>query len=162
MWIYPHTVSGDHTIIAKVNGTMEKEYFFSVDDGGYIQFELERSANDGKAKTANAVVTTNSWQKVMVSYNASTNEVLIYYNEQSQTLASNINGTSTSLSDDLYIGMLGGSYSSKHFDGLIDDVKIYDYIASSDQTTVGDLNEDGIVDFNDFAELADDWLEVGL
>jgi len=45
---------------------------------------------------------------------------------------------------------------------VIDDVRIYDYIVDSKQTTVGDLNEDDIVDFKDLAELTEDWLESGI
>ena len=161
-WIYPHTVIGKHAIITKVNGSQEKEYLLSVDNGGYIRFEIERSSNNGMARTTDAVVTTNSWQRIMATYNASTYEVLLYHNDQLQTITSTIEGPSNILSDYLCIGMLGGPYLSDHFDGLIDDVKIYDYIIDARPIIVGDLNEDDVVDFKDLAELIENWLKIGI
>jgi hypothetical protein len=160
-WIYPHSISGDHAILAKVNGSTEKEYLFSVDDGGYLQLDLERSANDGRAKSIDQVITINEWQKVMMTYNASTNEVLFYRNDQLVPLTSTVNGSSNSLDDDLYIGMLGASYYSKHFDGLIDDVRIYDYIVS-EEIREADLDKDGTVELDDLLIFVQEWLEIGI
>ncbi|UCG56938.1 MAG: hypothetical protein JSU70_19000 [Phycisphaerales bacterium] len=57
-----------------------------------------------------------------------------------------------------------GQTLQKHFVGLMDELRIYDYALSQEQVLYlaglqADLNDDKAVDFVDFAELADAWLD---
>ena len=47
------------------------------------------------------------------------------------------------------------------WDGLIDDVRIYDYVAEK-EFNVADFDKNDIVDLNDLAEFVEDWLEIGI
>jgi len=135
MWVYPHSVSGDYCIISKVNGSYHKEYMITLYDQE-IQFDIERTGNNGAANTNN-VMSANEWQQILVTYDVSTENVAIYVDGESKTLASNtIGGPSTGQSDDLCIGRRGGSYNDNYFDGLIDDVKIYDSLEPPPQPTI--------------------------
>jgi len=157
-WIYPYSISGYRTILAKVHDTMYKEYSLSLYNGK-IFFEIEQGANDGNAETIDAMVTTNEWQHIMAAYDASTQEVFIYYNGKPQNFTSTIGGPSNQTNDDLFIGMRGGSYFNQHFSGKIDEVEIYNCLALPSSLSPGDLNKDGIVSLHDFAFLAANWLK---
>jgi len=51
--------------------------------------------------------------------------------------------------------------TGRYWDGLIDDVRIYDYIAE-EVFNIADFDEDGTVDFKDLAEFVEDWLKEGI
>jgi len=157
-WIYPHTTSSIHTVIAKVHSNREKEYALSINQGT-IWFDIESQANNGNAHTDYDVVTPGNWQHIMAAYKKSTQEVTIYYNYVPQSLSTNtITEPSTVTSDDLFIGMMGGTYYNRNFDGLIDDVRIYNYAVWPDDKSPYDLNNDDNVDVRDYALLSDNWL----
>ncbi|MFH1615639.1 MAG: LamG-like jellyroll fold domain-containing protein [Planctomycetota bacterium] len=164
-WINPASVSGLRGIIAKLTDAQDKEYAFSVSDAK-LRLDVEKGGNNGAAATLTEVVTTGDWQHVAVTFDSSTLAVTFYHNGVAQTTVQNggaIDTLPTKLDDDLYIGMWGGAYHTYKFSGAIDDVRIYNSVLSPEQVKtlanglLADLNNDGVVNFKDFAHLADIW-----
>jgi len=79
---------------------------------------------------------------------------------------------STGTLDSTYPTVIGtdgaeGLYWPYWFEGAIDDVRIYNTVLSDSEVRHlsgirGDLNDDAKVDFKDFAELGESWLDEGL
>jgi len=163
-WIYPHSISGNRGIVAKIKDTMDKEYAFSIGnddapDGGLI-LDVEYNTNNG-AEYTNTVVTPGEWQHVMVTFDSTSMDAAFYHNFQPVPVVfDNLEHLPRYFNDDLCIGRWGGSYNSKYFDGIIDEVKIYNCVVELAAVLPGDLDDNGIVDFNDFAIFAPDWGEI--
>ena len=164
-WIYPHSISGSRGIVAKIKSNSDKEFAFSLgnDDAmdGALGLDVENNANDGAEYTA-PIVTTGEWQHVMVIFDSTAKDAYFYHNFNPVPLYSSISNPITALpryfDDNLCIGRWGGTYNSKYFDGIIDDVRIYDY-SLLQANLQADFNQDDIVDFKDFARLALEWLK---
>lgn len=135
---------------------------------------LTFNAMTGTAITANGVLVLNQWQMFVVTMNEA-GAVTIYKNGipvQTGTVAvpavvtrtSNFIGESNWTADALY-------------NGLIDDIKIYNYAATADDiaqeyfTAVGnfcryrpalDYDNNCIVDMGDFASIAAQWMQCGI
>ena len=130
---------------------MNKEYAFYVDTSGKLVLEVEYNANDGISSTSNGVVQLEQWQHVMVTFDASTKTPVFYYNFQEVPGGSPFSALPTSLDNDLYIGKWGEGYLNDNFDGIIDDVRIYNYVLEAPSMLSVDLNRDHIVDLNDLS-----------
>ena len=156
-WIYPRSVSGKHGIVTKVKDTMDKEYAFSIENGA-LTLEVERAANDGREATA-AVVETHVWQHVMVVFDSTTTNAKFYIDGQLQPVISDsITALPRYYNDDLYIGKWGGNYNNSHFNGIIDDVRIYNYALQPKGASIADLDGDRKVTLADFALFSSQWL----
>jgi len=161
-WIYPHSISGDRGIVAKIYSNSDKEYAFSLgNDGapdGALVLDVEVAANDG-AESTDAVVTTNEWQHVMVVFDSVATDAAFYYNfEPVPVVSDSITAAHVASGDNLCIGRWGGKYNSKYFDGIIDDVRIYNYKLQSASSSQADINQDGIVDSIDLDIFLENWL----
>ena len=107
--------------------------------------------------TAN--INDNKWHHVAALYDGS--KMLLYVDgelEGSQVASGSLNVSTANV----YIG----GNTSQSFNGLIDDVFIYNRALSKDElqqiiaySRPADLNTDGTVDFKDFAQQAQHWLE---
>jgi len=157
-WIYPHTISHRVGVITKTESNAGKEYAFYVASDGRLALEVEYNANDGISTTSDAVIQLGQWQHIMVTFDASTRTPVFYYNFQAVPGGSPIPALPTALNNDLYIGMWGQGYLNDNFDGLIDDVRIYNYVLAPVPAVPADLNRDNIVDLNDMSVLANNWL----
>ncbi|MCK4751802.1 MAG: hypothetical protein KAS75_00035 [Planctomycetes bacterium] len=129
-WIYPDSITSAKTIVSKVKDGADKEYLFRILDGE-LTLDMETNSNNQDATTTTTPVTVGSWQHVVVTFNSSTMTPTFYYNGQPQTSTNEIDTLPDQSNDDLYIGMLGGTYQSALFDGKIDDVRIYDKALSA-------------------------------
>jgi len=156
-WIYPHSVSGKYGIVTKVKNNSNKEYAFSI-EGGALTLEVEANANDGKEATG-VVVVPNVWQHVMVVFDSATTDATFYVDDQLQEVVSDsINKLPVYFNDKLHIGRWGGSYNNSYFNGVIDDVRIYNYALRPKEISIADMDGDRKVTFADFALFANDWM----
>jgi len=157
-WIYPHNIPDDDRmgIVTKTEGNYNKEYAFYVTNRGELALEVERTGNNGIATTYDTVVTTGEWQHVMVAFDASTPATIFYHNLE-EFPGGSITELPVALNNDLYIGMWGEGYKNANFDGLIDDVRIYNYTIVTPVVPTN-LYEDNTIDFKDHAIFADNWL----
>ena len=138
---------------------MNKEYAFYVDTNGRLVLEVEYNANDGISSTSDGVVQLGQWQHVMVTFDASTRTPTFYYNFREVPGGSPFAALPTSLDNDLYIGKWGEGYYNDNFDGIIDDVRIYNYVLEATTAILPvDLNKDNIIDLTDLSIFANSWL----
>ena len=153
-WIYPHSLSGWRGIVTKVKDLNNKEYAFGLENGA-LTLEVEANGNNGREATA-PVIATNRWQHVMVIFDATTRNAKFYLDGQFQAVVSDtINALPVYSNDNVCIGAWGGTYNNtRNFDGIIDDVKIYNCMPGQLEY---DLNHDGAVNMKDFAVFANSW-----
>jgi len=157
-WIYPHSVSGKRGIVTKVKDTMDKEYAFSIENGA-LTLEVENAANDGREATG-PVVQTDVWQHVLVVFDSATKNAKFYLDGQLQAVVSDsINALPRYFNDNLCVGRWGGSYNNSYFDGLLDDVRIYDYALQPNAPSAADMNGDRKVDWVDLVPFSQEWMK---
>jgi hypothetical protein len=126
-WIRPDSVSGVQGIVTKIKGTDDKEYAFSL-EGNELRLDVEKDGNGQYGRTTTAPAASGSWQLVVVTFDSSEPEPAFYHNGIVQTSSEDIDALPDELSDALYIGKWGGTDSNSHFDGKIDDVRLFNRV----------------------------------
>jgi len=132
-------------------------YFLTAENTNCYRFRANWTT-DGQWYTPLGTLTLNQWTHIAITYDASsdTNNPDIYLNGilqvQDNTCASNVSasGTWTNTADNWAIGG-GDSSIINNFNGLIDQVRVYDYIRTPTQV-VWDYNQGAPVaqyNFND-------------
>jgi hypothetical protein len=142
-WIYPETWGENSMgrVVDKREGVNDALKLFIYGAGNppnhSLTFERKFSAGSGYemwATPADSIV-LNTWQHVAVTYDDSdpANEPSIYINGQLQTLTPIMTGSGTAVdtTDDYIIGNRGAGDMT--FDGIIDDLRIYSRILTSDE-----------------------------
>jgi hypothetical protein len=143
-WIYPKSMPPENVhmaVVSKVKDEADKEYCLSVSNG-ILGLGVEKNSNNQFAQTTTSPVTINSWQFIVVAFDSSCTTPTFYHNGQIQPSENIIDTLPDSLSDDLYIGLLGGIYQSNPFDGMIDDVRIYDRVLTAGE--IWQLYQEGL------------------
>jgi hypothetical protein len=135
----------------------------TTDDNGPVEAQAKRQV------TSSIAVNDNVWHHVVGMRDGST--LLLYIDgllDGTNTLPAGYNLAGTS-QHNAYVGaIIDHRYGSlfKFYNGLIDDVRVYsralsraeiEYLAGKPRI---DTNEDGTIDFRDYAFLADTWLEA--
>jgi hypothetical protein len=137
-WIYPRDWgSGEEGRIVK-NGFAGYFDFYLLgpdypgNDLSTIVFQADWDTNGGWA-IADNVITLNEWQHVAVTYDGSSvnDDPIIYINGVAQTVteAQAPSGSREAPNSTTFIG----GYTDQNFDGIIDDVRIYNRILSADE-----------------------------
>ncbi len=136
-------------------------YCFFSGGNGSISFYVRNSNNDGITDVSTPFV-GGQWVHLAATF--SNGNLTLYENGlpvDSSTLSTSTINTNTG---PLAIGADGSGYES--FSGIIDDVRIYDYVVSQPEiqalTNVPvelpfDLNGDSRIDFKDFAMVSSEW-----
>ncbi|HLB74668.1 MAG TPA: LamG domain-containing protein [Sedimentisphaerales bacterium] len=120
-WIHPDVVSGSHGIVTKLEGTSNKQYTLTFNNGE-LRFEYELSGNN-YATSGGTVVTAGEWQHVAVTIDSLL--LVNLYIDGVSVASETAPGEVLAQSNPVVIGRWSGSYNSNYFDGLIDDVQIY-------------------------------------
>ncbi|UCG56514.1 MAG: hypothetical protein JSU70_16825 [Phycisphaerales bacterium] len=158
-WVKIRTVRGNWTSVVNKGLTawrLETLYdtrrmHFAVTDEHYID--------------ADANIPPNEWHHVCGTYDGS--NIRLYMNGvQDAASPAAYSGPIATNTNNLLIGRYSGGLSSGEWDGLIDDVRIYNYPLDADEILKrisvepprGDLNNDCAVDSADLAVLAASWL----
>jgi hypothetical protein len=134
-WIKPESLGGGtygQAIVFKAKDNSDKEFIFHQ-NGGKLSIEVEKNSNNRKAETTTLPVTTNIWQHVAVTFESSSLTPTFYHNGQIQLSISNINALPDQLDDPLCIGRWGGTYNNYYFEGVIDEVAIYNRTLSDQE-----------------------------
>ncbi|MHC4112615.1 MAG: LamG-like jellyroll fold domain-containing protein, partial [Planctomycetota bacterium] len=125
-WIRPDVVTGGRGIVTKCEGSSHKQYVLTM-AGGQLRFEYELSGNN--YSLTGGTVRAGAWQNVAVTVDGSL-LVNLYINATS--VASEMaDGEVLSQTNPVVIGRWSGTYNSNYFDGLIDDVRIYNRVLSA-------------------------------
>lgn len=137
MWVYPRTTGGGNA------GRILDKYGVSGTDGEWTVFynTALRFQHHGWTTTegewGGSTLTLNAWNNVIISYDTgSTSNIPAMYVNGSPvavTTTSAPTGTLANIAKDLRIG--NNSALNRGFDGLIDDVRIYNRILSPEEAT---------------------------
>jgi hypothetical protein len=131
-WIYPRSMGqdGEGRIVSKRN----PGYEFFLTGQNAIAVYIPHTTRYAFQVSANNAITLNTWQHVAFVYNEDgDNKIKLYVNGKLLTDGFNIVGLGTLSDDRQYALVIGryGNFSIRHFDGFIDDVRIYNQSLSS-------------------------------
>ncbi|MCH8330897.1 MAG: hypothetical protein IH946_05885, partial [Bacteroidetes bacterium] len=131
-WVYPHSSSGHNPIICKqgVYGSALHNFYLNyghVDQNGQFELGFDRASDGLNFKVNSGFFTSNNWYHVVGAYDGS--NLLLYIN--GSLVASNFVGAilpQASTTTPLRIGNGSNPGHPNHgvFDGVIDEVRIYD------------------------------------
>jgi len=145
-WIKPR--SEEITILSKVQGGHNKEYFLYTKPEQQIRYMIENWYDDSDHyTTTTSPINFNEWQHIAVTFDADTYGTKIYHNGMPQGTTGSIDELPKMLDDDLTIGIYGGNLMEKPFDGIIDEVRISDITRNSDWILTGYNNQNDPVSF---------------
>jgi prepilin-type N-terminal cleavage/methylation domain-containing protein len=124
IWVYPKTNSAFGGIVIK--GIDDKFQLVARNDG-YFEIYVENGSGVGQALST-VPITVNAWQHLAAIFNP-TAQYLYLYKNGAETKVSCTIGSLRSNSTDFYIGR----YSAYYFNGLVDEVRIYNAATSASQ-----------------------------
>ncbi|MCA9389909.1 LamG domain-containing protein, partial [candidate division WWE3 bacterium] len=145
-WINPRSFgeNGWGRIVDKSSSTGANDGFaFELDDtDNALLYEYGFSSSNGYWRTPTNSISTDEWQHVAVVYNNSStsNDPILYINGIAMSIPEEFTpaGTrETDASQTMYLGNY--SATSRTFDGIIDDIKVYNYARTSSQI-IEDMN----------------------
>ncbi|MCK4913440.1 MAG: LamG domain-containing protein [Planctomycetes bacterium] len=169
----PTAVGYDMWVVNKYSDSTDTGYALLVDTyysedrvGFYIA-----DSNSTTRLRSNSDIAIDTWYHIAATYDGSTMKV--YINGEEDNSASHITGIST-FNEHLFIG--GSNTDSLYFDGIIDEVRIYDSNMTQEQIAglmapepicgdfghpypLGDFDNNCRVNMLDFAFFADNWLK---
>jgi len=158
-WIKIRTVSEDWTSI--VNKGLTAWRLETLYDTGRMHFAV----TDEHYVNSDAEIPDGEWHHVCGTYDGVDIRLYIDGKQDPENPAA-YRGKIGTNTNNLFIGRYSGSFSNGAWDGLIDEVRIYDYALSADEIIellcvdppLSDLDGNCIVDFSDFAIFASNWL----
>ena len=147
-WIKPNSLSGSMGIVSKLSGTSNKQYGLTTDEDT-IQFHYETASNN--YFLYGGALTIGTWQHIAVTVDDSLN-ILIYVNGDLKI--SDIAPAETFPTEEpVIIGKVAGTYNSQFFDGIIDEVIIYNRVLTAEEiaehadttqsTAIGPVSQSG-------------------
>ena len=134
-WIKPDSVTGTRGILTKLTDYSDKQYALSIDDGE-LRLDAENNGNDWTLK--GGTISTGTWQHVAVTV-TDTLVTKLFINGQvvaTSTMPTEVDASTAPLE----IGRWGGVYESNYFDGVLDDIRLYN-VAASDADVLALYNE---------------------
>ena len=163
-WIKSTSANGEIITWGQL-GTPTYRWVIRLDAEGLLRLEVGAGSAIGST-----ILTDNLWHHVaVVSDGTTTDNVRLYVDGQIEVISSLVSQSiNTPATNDVKIGIFADT--QRYFQGLIDDVRIYDRVVSSGQiwalANTGttdfacvDLNADDTLDATDFARLAEYWNE---
>ncbi|MBN2086860.1 hypothetical protein JW758_00790, partial [Candidatus Peregrinibacteria bacterium] len=138
LWMYPHSDGESSTgyIVSKGNAVIWR-FRVEQESGGYMKlaFFKDFTDTDGFWITTGRPIVINTWNHVVLNYDSdsASNDPVIYVNTVSQSITetSAPAGTRTTDEGNLYIGQLFNGGST--FDGIIDELRLYDTTLTTDE-----------------------------
>jgi len=133
-WIEPDSVSyiAQGEIIGKW-AAGDASYYFALKDGE-LQMRISSTGSDyyNYEETSNANLNINTWYHLAGVYDASAQDIKLYINgvEESTTVIGTIPSSIHSGSENVKIG---GWWPGYYFDGIIDEVKIYNRVLTPNE-----------------------------
>ena len=127
-WVYPHVVSGGgyFSIMHKGPGVWHKAFFIQ---GSKLRGYAYYSGTRASSTSTNASMAINQWQFVTLVMENDT--IDLYVDGQEVSYSSQVSGTDTQTSEAAYDLIIGGDGTDWPFDGVIDDVRVFDRALSA-------------------------------
>lgn len=156
-WIMAESFPSDPTIIDK--GTSLLSFFVSSGASNFLTFILDTSSGGATTYTADTDMNTGQWYHVVATYNGS--QVRLYLNGQLDDTPVARTGNVSTNNLDLIVGSgwSGTNPNSFPFDGLIDEVAIYNRSLSAQE--IQDRYARGALKLNLSARTCNDSVCVG-
>ena len=142
-WIYPRGFGGNNAGRIYSKGPGDQEYMFLIENDGTTPDQTLRFS-DGYATTNLArsgvasLVSLNTWQHACATWDGGTSSsgIKLYRNSvESSSYGQSASASGSAISDASSNGDIGGrtSGSTRNFNGLIDDVRVYNRALSADE-----------------------------
>jgi len=141
-WFKTDTVSGTHFIINTGKDWNDTSGYMIFLDGNDLQARVSRSSGDDDILQLKYLdcISTGTWYHVVLTFDDATNSAKLYLN--GSLVQSNSMSSIYYKSRNAYIGKLYSSYYA--FDGLIDELAIFDYALTPTQVSeLYDTDDDG-------------------
>ena len=137
-WVNPSTSTGQtEWIIARATGVSPwDDYNLTRLSNGSFKFQVRLASGLISASTATSFLSTNTWYHLVGTYDATTGNAYIYVNgvrKGSGTGTGNIQVSSTKLKIGCWSTSADACDSTTPFNGLIDEVKIYNSALTEDE-----------------------------
>lgn len=152
-WVKRNSTTAEDTIVdMAVDGETEATnhlYHLYFDSSGVIHLIWEYGAGSNETTQSSKAVSTpiDTWSHIAVTRNVSTNEVKFYENGvQMGTTQSFTNDPTGGTTATFVIGAAGSTLGDWPFDGLLDDVRLYNYVQTPQQ--IRSTMNQGAVRFN--------------
>ncbi|MCH8330898.1 MAG: PKD domain-containing protein [Bacteroidetes bacterium] len=136
-WVFPNTVTGNNPIICMEGyyGSGKKNFYLKyghVDQNGQFSIEFDRASNQDNFRVSSGYFPPNKWHHVVGVYNGSA--LLLYVNGilVNSEIVGHVSPQTSSAR--LHIGT--ETSISQYFDGVIDEVRIYDRALSAAEVKV--------------------------
>jgi len=128
-WIYPRSLPGVNSrAVSKYDTGTTGEWYLGIDSNGLVNF-LRECGSYGTNSTS--TITTNEWQHIVGTYDAT--DLKIYINGRLDKETTDSCSISNTTAETVAGAEDDGSGSTSNFNGLIDEVKIYNYARSQAQ-----------------------------
>jgi hypothetical protein len=125
-WIKPDDISFEKTIIIKGNSSQCGNYGLFIKDGNLAYVSGGECGWNGRGANSNLQI--NVWQHVAAVGDGTTLRLYINGTMTDETTMSSLNGSLNS--DDLWVGRSVFSTNNFFFDGIIDEVRIWNQVRS--------------------------------
>jgi hypothetical protein len=136
-WIYPKSFSGYKTILHKGDRIGANNLLFAFDlISNKISFYISSNGNNWDSTVGTTILELNKWYHVVGVYRSSDKFFAVYVNGTEDNTKTS---TLSSLYHDASKYWIGARYdnrqfrSDRYFNGIIDEVKIYNYALSADE-----------------------------
>ncbi|MDD5555573.1 MAG: LamG domain-containing protein [Candidatus Paceibacterota bacterium] len=120
VWVKPSLLAGDNRRVAG-KGTTDS-YEIGLDNNGYPRFDVDFATSGLQSIIGTTAISLNSWHHIVGTYNSST--MKLYYDGAVTGTPVSMSESITVSSTDFLIGKRS-SHNDDWFNGLIDDVRIY-------------------------------------
>ncbi|MEE9615531.1 MAG: LamG-like jellyroll fold domain-containing protein, partial [Anaerolineae bacterium] len=126
------TCSGNEVVVGRSDSSSDMRWWAGCWDGGHAAFHLIDTGGQSALVTGSTDLTDGDWHHVVAVRAASANRIRIYVDgiEENWTSATYTDGFDSTA--ELNIGWLNLS-SQFHFDGIVDEVALYDRALSADE-----------------------------
>jgi len=122
---FPYT---EAEIVDKGRGSVTS-YRFQLRDSDELAFQAYFGGNYTLIKTAGLNIPKNIWSHVLVTYDG--DKVRLYFNGELQKVSASLTGNLGTNASPIYIGYW--SDSSYNFQGMMDEIKVYNYTLTQDE-----------------------------
>jgi hypothetical protein len=124
--------SGNATAIAKDDGSGAYPYSLYLNSSEYACFQISDGTNS-PSTCGSTALNDGAWHYISGVRSVSADTIYIYVDGAQINSTSDTTTATAVNNDDISIGNSGTSYTNNDFNGLVDEVKVYNYVRSNSQ-----------------------------